>query len=308
VIRYALILLFFLFSLPTFAEYKGLKKLSKNNSFMDEKGKPYSDEEIIDKENTLLIIWNHGSDPDATIDKCKAKPKWGYQWHGAVVPVIARMHNKKINNLEIKIYRLCSGVRGLAVHQQDHLYNTYQPGTKLKLHPKWEYKQLKRQNIILSKADEFLESGFKNIVLIGYSAGGWASLILQSQHPEKFKGAVALNPAFAGPKKEWQKEFPAWGGLRDLQIDMFKESESLNALVFFHSKDLFEDSETLSFLKKFNDINLIDYSEVDPTSCTWSDVDKKMPAHEGHAIPTSECFTEYVEKNNYIINYLESIF
>ena len=50
------------------------------------------------------------------------------------------------------------------------------------------------------------------------------------------------------------------------------------------------------------------YSEVDPTSCTWADVDKKMSAHEGHDIPTSECFTEYVEKNNYIINYLESIF
>ena len=89
---------------------------------------------------------------------------------------------------------------------------------------------------------------------------------------------------------------------------MFKESESLNALVFSHSKDLFEDPETLSFLKKFNDINFIDYSEVDPTSCTWIDVDKKMPAHKGHDIPTLECFTEYVEKNNYIINYLESIF
>ena len=47
-----------------------------------------------------------------------------------------------------------------------------------------EYKQLKRQNIILAKADEFLKDGFKNIVLGGYSAGGWASLNLQSRYPE----------------------------------------------------------------------------------------------------------------------------
>ena len=67
--KFIFVIIFILISQPSYAEYKGLKKLSKNNSFMDEKGKPYSYEEIINKDNTLLIIWNHGSDPDATIDK-----------------------------------------------------------------------------------------------------------------------------------------------------------------------------------------------------------------------------------------------
>ena len=37
-------------------KYKGLEKLSKNNTFMDDKGKPYSLEEISDKKNSLVII------------------------------------------------------------------------------------------------------------------------------------------------------------------------------------------------------------------------------------------------------------
>ena len=51
-----LILIFFLFSLPAFAEYKGLKKLSKNNSFMDSEGKPYSIDEITNINKIILIL------------------------------------------------------------------------------------------------------------------------------------------------------------------------------------------------------------------------------------------------------------
>ena len=34
-------------------EYKGLEKLSKNNTFMNDKGKPYSIEEISDKKKFI---------------------------------------------------------------------------------------------------------------------------------------------------------------------------------------------------------------------------------------------------------------
>ena len=306
--RYYLILIFFLFSLPTFADYKGLKKLSKNNSFMDSEGKPYTIDEIKNIDNILLIIWNHGSYQDTKTDKCKKKPKWGYEWHGAVVPAVAKLHNKKINNLEIKIYRLCSGVKGLTDDQQGHLFNEIKSNGSFKLHTKWEYKQLKRQKIILEKVKEFYELGFNNIVLAGYSAGGWASLMLLSNNSEIISGAMALNPAFAGPKEEWQDELPHWGELRNIQLEMFNYDRSLNALIFSHSNDAFEDPETLSFLKEFEEVNFIDYSKLKPTSCKWADINKNMPNHEGHAIPQSECFTKFIEKNNYFIKYLESIF
>ena len=101
-----LILIFLFISNNLFAntlEYKGLEKLSKNNTFMNDKGKPYSIEEISDKNSSLVIIYNHGSIQDHKQDSCKAKPKFGYLWDAAVVPAILKLHNKKINGLEVKI-------------------------------------------------------------------------------------------------------------------------------------------------------------------------------------------------------------
>ena len=70
--------------------------------------------------------------------------------------------------------------------------------------------------------EEFKNSGFENIVLAGWSAGGWASLNLQSRFPDKVKGAIAFNPAFAGPKNEWSRQYPQWGEFRKLQIIFIK--------------------------------------------------------------------------------------
>ena len=56
-----LILSFLAISQISFAgslDYKGLEKLSKNNTFMDDKGKPYPIDKITDKKNTLLIIFS----------------------------------------------------------------------------------------------------------------------------------------------------------------------------------------------------------------------------------------------------------
>ena len=49
---------------------KELKKISKNNGFVDTKGKVYSKDQITDKKDTILIIYNHGSDYDQKTDKC----------------------------------------------------------------------------------------------------------------------------------------------------------------------------------------------------------------------------------------------
>ena len=293
-----------IFSFSSFADYPSLKKISKNSTFMDGDGKPYLIENITNKENILLIIWNHGSEPDHKKDPCKLKPR--YEWEGAVIPAVLRLHNKKINNLTIKIYRLCSGVKGMDVKDQKKIRKSIKKGEELDLFT--EYKQLKRQNIILAKADEFLKDSFENIVLVGYSAGGWASLYLQSRFPNKFRGAIAFNPAFAGPKKEWQKKYPEWGAFRDHQIKIIGQSDSLRALLFAHKDDIFEDPETLSFFKSFTDLKFIDYSKLKPTSCTWADVDEKMQKNKGHNIPQSNCFTKHIKQNNYLINYLEELF
>ena len=102
------LIIFFLFVTSNLfantAEYKGLEKLSKNNTFMDDKGKPYSIEEISDKKNSLVIIYNHGSIQDNKQDPCKAKPQYGYIWDAAVLG-IANAGMREICHDDI--HRLC---------------------------------------------------------------------------------------------------------------------------------------------------------------------------------------------------------
>jgi len=135
-----------------------------------------------------------------------------------------------------------------------------------------------------------------------------ASLNLISRFPDKFKGAIVINPAFAGPKIEWKKKFPEWEFFREQQIDIFKQTDALKAVLFAHSNDAFEDPQTLSFFKSFNNLEFIDYSELKPTSCNWADIDKKMSLEKGHSIPQSSCFTNFIKENKYFIKYLESLF
>ena len=66
-------------------EYKGLEKLSKKNSFMDDKGKPYSINKITDKKNSFLIIYNHGSIQDVRVDPCKKRPQFGVFFYLIIV-------------------------------------------------------------------------------------------------------------------------------------------------------------------------------------------------------------------------------
>jgi dienelactone hydrolase len=194
----------------------------------------------------------------------------------------------------------------MSTKDQKKIRKSIKKGEELNLFT--EHKQLKRQKIILSKAEELSVQGFKNIILAGWSAGAWASLNLQSRFPKKFKGSIAFNPGFAGPKKEWEKKYPEWGAFRKHQVNIFKQTDYLNAIIFAHSNDNFEDPETLSFFKEFKGMQFIDYSEINPATCNWADVDKKMPSNKGHYIPQSSCVTKYINDNNYLINYLEKIF
>tara|TARA_B100000795_G_scaffold251094_1_gene219658 strand:+ start:166 stop:513 length:348 start_codon:yes stop_codon:yes gene_type:complete len=83
---------------------KDLKKVSKDNAFINSKDVVYSIEEIPDKQNTILVIYNHGSGTDTKIEKCLKS--WSRP-----APIIKNLHNKKIKEFTVKIYRLCSEVR-----------------------------------------------------------------------------------------------------------------------------------------------------------------------------------------------------
>ena len=75
---------------------KDLKKFSKDNGFIDNKGKVYPKNEVAEKKNTILIIYNHGSSNDQRTDECT-------NTDNNVPQVIRDLHNKEIKNFYIKI-------------------------------------------------------------------------------------------------------------------------------------------------------------------------------------------------------------
>ena len=64
-------ILFFLTTLNSFAgKYESdLKKVSKLNSFIDNSGNAYQIDQINNPEDTILVLYSHGSEGDNTIDK-----------------------------------------------------------------------------------------------------------------------------------------------------------------------------------------------------------------------------------------------
>ena len=69
--------------------------------------KPCREEHIFikrlsNKENIILVIWSHGSKGEQTLDNCSKA------WN-KVPPVILQLHDQKIKNLQIKLYKLFKG-------------------------------------------------------------------------------------------------------------------------------------------------------------------------------------------------------
>ena len=134
---------------------KDLKKFSKDNGFIDSKGKIYSENAIKDKKNSILIIYNHGSDNDQKSDKCTSS--------GNNVPKVIRdLHDKNIKNFKIKIYRLCTGAKGWSKKEQTKMWKAHEKTGKLAIELKDKdgisliNKQKQNQRLFLEKKQKSL--------------------------------------------------------------------------------------------------------------------------------------------------------
>jgi hypothetical protein len=295
-----IILLFIIFSSNVYADSKfdkDLKKVSKLNGFTDSLGTIYPADQISNKENTILIIYNHGSTVDWKLDKCSSA------WN-KIPPAILQLHDQKIKNLQIKLYQLCSGVKGWTENERVKMWEAHKKSGKLSYELAdfngtpliKKQKQLFKQKIINNKIDDFTKQGFNNIVLAGHSAGAWASITLKSQFPEKIDGVIAFHPAVSGTFKN-RKDWPWWEDVRTQLIGLMKLENLKNALVFAHNKDHYETPKSLSFLSNLKSIKFVDISGLD---CKG-----EAKLGRGHAITLTKCFAE---KDNNIVPYLEEIF
>ena len=254
-----ILIIFLLINTNTLADKKfekDLKKISKDSAFIDNAGKIYSVDKIDNKENTILVIYTHGAMGDQKLDKCLSK------WN-LVPQVIRNLHNKEINNFEVKIYRLCSGVRGWSKSEQDKMWKHHEKTGNLSLKDsKGEFlinnqKQNRKLKVIENTIYKFADSGFKNIILAGHSSGGWQSLKIQSNNDNLIDGVIGLHPGAGGTVKN-RKEWPWW---EDIRYYGFGDFTKLNAIIITHDKDNYNSPNDYSLLKKSNNIEFVDISD-----------------------------------------------
>ena len=299
-----IIILFILLNTSSFADKKfekDLKKVSKDNGFVDNLGKIYPIDSISDKKNIILIVYTHGSGNDQHTDKCKKK------WN-KVPPIIFNLHDKKIKDLKVKIYHLCSGIRGWTENhwrKMDDIYKNVSKSNFSKIikddFDKINFnsaKQFRKQKVIINKVEELINLGFENIILAGHSAGGWASITLKSKYPNKISGAIAINPAFSGTLKN-RKEWKFWELLREYGIGQINLTSLKNTLIYVHDKDDHENTTTLSFLN----LDTVAYKDISKTDCK-----AKLIFGKHHGIPLTKCFAEKQSNANDMINFLEQIY
>ena len=280
---------------------KDLKKVSKDNGFINNTGKIYPIDNIYDKKSTILIVYTHGSLGDQTLDKCKKK------WN-QVPPIILNLHDKKIKDFKVKIYHLCSGVRGWTENhwrKMDDIYKNVKKNNFSKIikddfdRIKFDRaKQFLKQKVIIDKVDELINLGFENIILAGHSAGGWASITLKSKYPNKISGAIAINPAFAG-KINNRREWKFWELHRAYEINRIDLKNVNNTMMYVHDKDGYETSETLSFLN----LDTVEYKDISKSNCK-----AKLIFGKHHGIPLTKCFAESNVNQKEMIKFLEGIF
>ena len=277
---------------------KDLKKISKDSAFVDNKGKVYSKEQINDKKNTILIIYNHGSDIDQKTDKCKDPAN-------NVAKVIRDLHNKKIKNFNIKIYRFCTGAKGWSKKEQTKMWKTHEKSGKLAIEIKDKdgtplinkQKQNQRRRVIKEKVDSFIGEGFKNIILAGHSSGGWQSIKIKAEFPKLVKGVIGLNPG-AGGTVQNRKDWPWWEDVR--YYGFVEDLSQLNAIIITHDKDHFNTPKDYSLFSNLSSIKFLNLTE--------SGCKKAEPSNSYHGITLTKCYAEYEKKNKDIIKYLEEIF
>tara|TARA_Y100000817_G_scaffold146946_1_gene115078 strand:- start:224 stop:928 length:705 start_codon:yes stop_codon:yes gene_type:complete len=232
---------------------------------------------------------------DQKLDKCLSK------WN-LVPQVIRNLHNKKINNFEVKIYRLCSGVRGWSKSEQDKMWKHHEKTGNLSLKDsKGEFlinnqKQNRKLKVIENTIYKFADSGFKNIILAGHSSGGWQSLKIQSNNDNLIDGVIGLHPGAGGTVKN-RKEWPWW---EDIRYYGFGDFTKLNAIIITHDKDNYNSPNDYSLLKKSNNVEFVNISD--------SKCKKKTTLGGYHGLALTKCYADEEKKRKDLVNYLGKLF
>jgi len=286
---YLIFFFFFFFKALSFDYYKDLAKVSVNNGFINENSQIYQFPENIDKSKVILILWHHGYGGDEwTLDEC---------WRPD--PIILKLNNKKIKDKTIKVYSLCSGVRGLSKEEWGKLYNHWLKNKKLSNELKdqnnqsltGKLKSIRKLRVLYEKLKEMRKQGFNNIVVAGHSYGGWNGFHLMTYNQNYIDAVISMSPA-AGGLRETKKEWP-W--FYDIMYYGWKDLSRLKGIIFHHDKDEFMSPKDYNKLRSAKNI-------------TWVNISNSTCKSEKyHWVTNTNCFASQ-DNVNKVYNYIISLY
>lgn len=215
---------------------------------------------LFNAEDTILIIFNHGSINEKAPDACDPD--------GMAPGILADLSGQELSGLRIAVFAYCSHLKVGVENPQDFR------GYGLSID--------RRAEDIEDLIRSFIESGMpaEQIFLSGQSEGAWASLLAARRERVPFNGVIAFAPAFAGQHEERSAR---WWQVHNAQADVLGAASHLNGLVFAFEGDPFNGIDDLAFLAAIEGIDFVPLSgeSIDGLDC-WG--------HEPHFTAYRNCF------------------
>lgn len=227
---------------------------------------------IDNPEDKILLIYNHGSTSEEKADPCLPN---NHFFPGAMPSIISDLVGKQISGKSLVVYALCTSIQGLI--------KTRDTSENLKI----RY----RINEIKTVIQQFTNLGVlpKNIFLVGHSAGGWASLMIEAKSPGLVNSVIAFSPAFSGVKSKRNEQ---WQQFRNDQQEELKVATKIDALVYAFRRDAYNSLADLSF---FSEIPGVEYYPLSASG-------ELRKCYRGHRAVFKRCFlaTQSVTVVNFI--------
>tara|TARA_B100001175_G_C19488352_1_gene631178 strand:+ start:1001 stop:1918 length:918 start_codon:yes stop_codon:yes gene_type:complete len=284
------------------------EKLLKDG-FVDKKMNYIKNTEIADLKNKIILIFNHGQEHHD-------KPTKNCFWDDEVRNM-ASLVGEKVSDKEIMVYLFCTDDLGgddwKRIWDKKKFKPPYKGVTKLD----------KRLNANLKLIDEFVEMGIpkKQIMITGFSCGGWMTMMLIAKYPEKVGGGIVYAPACYGKLtknfkvkkigiekaliKFRKKNGDGPADLRAKQIDEIKKNNNLPILIFTHPMDPFDGLLT-DWVEDIPNVKRIIVSEnkkVNDKKCILKGKKDSRDLKDPHWITSADCFQYY---NPIIKKYISS--
>jgi pimeloyl-ACP methyl ester carboxylesterase len=209
-------------------------------------GDPLSLAELPD---TAVIVYNHGSLGEGQADPCEPAQEVG----GTTPRIVRNLAGEVVQGYRLAIFAFCTATK------TGRFRNDGSGGPP---------KVAGRRDDIKALVQALRAAGVpaERLFLMGHSAGGFASLLVERDAPDAQNAVIAFAPAFAGPRSDRSQ---AWWDLRARYVAHLQQGREIDALVFSFEDDPYNRPQDLTFLQGIPGITLDPLSSrtIEGVSC-----------------------------------------